>query len=287
MKSLVGAPPQAARRFALGLCLLALGALLAACNGRGLLESRAHYAERLAAEAGWTRRQISAGRFDLTGYGKGLDGKSDTLVVYIESDGFAWRSRSALSHDPTPDNPQGLRLALRDPRRSVLYLARPCQYTAGAMRGCDPIYWSSHRYSEAVVAAVDEAIDGVQADVGASQISLLGISGGGVVAALIAARRDDVLALTTIAANLDHATWTRHHEASPLIGSLNPADFAKDLQGIDQTHFVGGDDDIVPRSAVDAYVARMADRSRTRVIELSGFDHDCCWIEAWPGLLSE
>ena len=239
----------------------------------------------MAEDTGWQRQQIPAGRFTLTGYAKGLDSAGRDLVVYIESDGYAWRSRWALSPDPTPRDPQGLRLALRDSGPRVLYLARPCQFARDAWQGCEPIYWSSHRYGEAVVAALDQAIDEVKTRVGASAVSLLGISGGGVVAALLAARRDDVAQLTTIAANLDHAAWTEHHEVSPLTGSLNPADFAERLEQIPQRHFVGAADDVVPPIIVESYLARMTDRSKTEIIVIPGFDHDCCWIDAWPGLL--
>ena len=268
------------------LSLFALLIVLTSCAGRGPLEGRTAYAERLAREAAWESHRITAGRFVITGFSKGLRSGAEELVVYLETDGFAWRSRRALSSDPSPKDPQGLRLALRDPGDAVLYLARPCQFSRDDLAGCDPIYWSSHRYGEAVVAAVDEAIEQAKAESGATRLALIGVSGGGVVAALLAARRDDVERITTLAANLDHAAWTRHHDVSPLTGSLNPADLTERLQRVPQTHFVGADDEIVPPLVVESYLARMSDRARTRMIVVPDFDHDCCWVDAWPALLS-
>ena len=48
----------------------------------------------------------------------------------------------------------------------------------------------------------------------------------------------------------------------------------------------GGDDEIVPPRIVESYLARMADRSNSRMVLLPDFDHDCCWVEAWPALLA-
>ncbi|NIQ12880.1 MAG: alpha/beta hydrolase, partial [Candidatus Dadabacteria bacterium] len=79
----------------------------------------------------------------------------------------------------------------------------------------------------------------------------VGYSGGGTVAALIATRRNDVSSLTTIAANLDHAEWTRLHHISPLTGSLNAVNFIDKIENIDQLHFVGGKDKIVPKEIID------------------------------------
>jgi hypothetical protein len=244
-------------------------------------------ADRLAASQGWRKHVIRAGEFDLTGFSRLSGTRTDELVVYLEGDGQAWLSRSQQSLDPTPTDPDVLALAVRHPPGDVLYLARPCQYTGGRpARGCHPRYWAGHRYAPEVVASIGTAIDQVKASTGARRLVLIGYSGGGVIAALLAARRNDVAELVTIAANLDHGYWTRLGRLTPLRGSLNPADDTARLQEIRQTHFVGSGDDVVSPRVVDAYVRRMTDRSRTRVVVLKGFDHDCCWVDNWPGLLS-
>ena len=73
-----------------------------------------------------------------------------------------------IAADPTPRNPLALRLAAVDPADQVLYLARPCQYTAAETApDSDPKNWSSHRTAEAVVAAMGAAIDLAKATSGA------------------------------------------------------------------------------------------------------------------------
>ena len=245
-------------------------------------------ADRLATKFGLKKHILRAGVFDLTGFSRFSSENPATLTIYIEGDGRAWLSRSQQSGDPTPTEPDVLTMAARHPPGSgpVLYLARPCQYTVrNPARGCYSRYWSGHRYAPEVIASVDTAIEQVKRLTGAKSLVLIGYSGGGVVAALLAARRTDVAELITIAANLDHAEWTRQEGLTPLSGSLNPADFTDRLQTIRQTHFVGDDDDVVSPRVVDSYLRRMADRSRTRVITVDGFDHDCCWVENWPNVL--
>ncbi|MCZ6523615.1 MAG: alpha/beta hydrolase [Alphaproteobacteria bacterium] len=264
------------------LCLCAL----AGCAAAELLEGKRARAVRLATEAGWRTLELEAGRFTLTAFHKGFEGRPAELVVYIESDGDAWRNRFQLAADPTPANPLALRLALADPAPSVLYLGRPCQYTRPATaQNCHPAYWAGQRYAEAVINSIDVAIDQVKRVAAARAVVLVGYSGGGAVAALVAARRDDVARLITVAANLDHAAWTAHHRLAPLSGSLNPADHAERLQSLPQVHFAGAKDRVVPPHIVEAYLERMGEGAGARLVVVEGADHDCCWVEAWPDLL--
>lgn len=259
--------------------------LLGGC-ATDLFLSPLEMAERLAARHGWRKQVFQTGIFDLTGFSRTSEATSDRLVVYIEGDGRAWLSRYRLSPDPTPRKPYVLELAVRHPQGNVLYLARPCQYVVAlTSSGCDPRFWATDRYAPEVITAMGLALDRMKRTSGARRLVLIGFSGGGVVAALLAAQRADVEKLVTIAANLDHQYWTRTDDLTPLWGSLNPVDFAAKLGRIPQVHFVGAKDRVVPAAVVDSYVRRLADRSKTRVIVLKDFDHDCCWIDNWPELL--
>lgn len=114
------------------------------------------------------------------------------LIVCIEGDGTGWHSRTRRSENPTPLEPIALRLALRDARPGLLYLAWPCQYVARAvLERCDPALWSGARYSEQVVAATYHAINATKR-AAADKVILMGYSGGGVLAALLAAQHADV-----------------------------------------------------------------------------------------------
>jgi pimeloyl-ACP methyl ester carboxylesterase len=268
-------------------CFVAILLLVPACRLATPFIDRLELATDLATANGWATGYVTTDDFRLARFGRGLDQPGDTLVVYIEGDGLAWLSRHRQSSDPTPTNPMGLRLAVRDPAAKVAYLGRPCQFSDGAMdRNCGPAYWGSHRYAEPVIRAIDQAVGILKRQAGATRLRLVGYSGGGTVAVLVAARRTDVAQVVTVAANLDHARWTELHRVTPLAGSLNAADHAARLQGLPQLHLVGEDDEVVPPQVVEAYVARMRDTSRTAVVVVPDFGHTCCWAEAWPGLLA-
>lgn len=243
-------------------------------------------ARDLLAAPGFTRATVAVGEFDLLTLNRGTPEKDATLTIYIEGDGHAFRHRNRPAADPTPRHPVGLALASRDPGEHVLYVARPCQFQARPLPpACHPALWTTARYGEAAVTAINAAID--EAAAGYGRVALVGYSGGGTVAALVAARRTDVAWIITVAANLDHTRWTALHGVTALTGSLNAADVARSVQHIPQVHYVGGRDDIVPPATVTAYADRMTDTTHTAIRVMPDFDHACCWVEAWPRLLEE
>ena len=246
-------------------------------------ESRRQHAAQLADNAGWQKLRLPSGHFVLTSYVKKSASVSDTLTIYIEGDGFAWVTPTLASTDPSPRNPVGLQLALRHPRGEAAYLARPCQYTAVEdTRNCRHTFWTEGRFAVEVIEASNLAVSTLKQRVGASKLVLVGYSGGGAVAALVAARRSDVAQLITIAGNLDHRAWTAIHRVPPLESSLNPADAWRTLANLPQRHFVGARDNIVTRAVTDAYTARFPAQQHVRVIVIEDFGHVCCWAEKWP-----
>lgn len=229
---------------------------------------------------------MDTGQFVLTTYRKLSGENTGILTVYIEGDGHAFERKNRISSDPTPRKPVALELATRDPNASVLYIARPCQYlTRELLDNCDPKYWSTHRYSEEVIAAINEVINQYQSP--HVKIGLVGYSGGGSIAVLLAARRHDIAWLATIAANLDHELWTSLHEVTSLSGSLNPSVYGTAIRHIPQLHLTGEKDNTVPASVTRAYLDRVSDQGNIRTRTMAGFDHQCCWVEVWPQPLCE
>lgn len=154
--------------------------------------------------------------------------QNERLFVYIEGDGAAWKSRNIASSDPTPKKPTSLLLLNSAGKKCSLYLARPCQYSGQI---CD-----------------------------IKEFVLVGYSGGGAVAALLASMREDVSAIVTVASNLDTDAWTSYHNISALHGSLNPAHFAYKLENIPQYHLVGKRDDVVPQAIFESYKSRFKEQ---------------------------
>jgi len=251
--------------------------LLAACT-----DPRAT-ADQIATRGGLVADDIQAAPFHLRVYRR--PSHASTLRVYIEGDGHAWTTVHTPSEDPTPWAPIALELAARDPSVDVAYLARPCQYVRGDS-ACDTAFWTDRRYGETVVHSLDLAVDTLKNAASARRLELVGYSGGGVVAALIAARRQDVTSLRTIAANLDTEAWTMSHDLTPLNGSLNPADTASALAGLPQIHFVGGDDTNVNASVVRSFVRRMGPSQCARIRIEPGLTHNGDWAARWPSLLA-
>ncbi len=149
---------------------------------------------------------------------------------------------------------------------------------------CRQAYWTNQRFASEVIEAMDRAVDILKQRFGALRITLIGYSGGGAIAALLASRRGDVARLITVAGNLDHLAWTAFHRVSPLTGSLNPVDFRTSLGQIPQWHFSGREDRVVPSFLLENFVEGM---SNTRVKIIPEYDHYCCWARDWPYLWKE
>ncbi|WP_299776213.1 dienelactone hydrolase family protein [uncultured Pseudoteredinibacter sp.] len=203
------------------------------------------------------------------------------LRVYIGGDGTPWLLGRYVNDDPTPLNPIALKLMKYDSQQS-LYLGRPCYH--GLEAACNNSLWTSARYSREVVDSMVSALEGYLSDRAGSEkgVELVGYSGGGALAMLLASRVDAVTKVVTVAGNLDHFTWTKRLSYLPLHESLNPIDQAP-LVDVDAVHIIGRED----RNILAATVKEFVSRKGGKYIELDGFDHSCCWETAWPSLLNE
>ena len=265
--------------------VLVIAAVLVACSATDMAP-RARKAAVIAQDARWSGRTIAAGAFDLASFSSPA-GTSGILTIYIEGDGLAFQDRNTASADPTPADPLALRLAIAGSQRPSAYLARPCQYALpDHARNCGPAVWTSRRYAPEVVDSLDSAIGVLKGTAGAQRVVLIGYSGGGVVAALLAARRTDVAGLVTVAANLDVGYWVKRDGLAPLTGSLDPVAFAARLAAVPQVHFAGGRDQVVGADVVRAYIARLPTPHHAALVDIAGYDHRCCWADTWPELLA-
>lgn len=243
-------------------------------------------ADGIAAPAGLKRMLIKTDPFTLTTFVRIRD-PGQPVTLYIEGDGMAWLSRTEVSQDPTPREALGLQLAALDPSLNVVYLARPCQFTARAKNPtCGIPYWTSKRFAPEVIAAMSQAVDQVAAQVPGQKVNLVGYSGGGAVAVLVAADRKDVGSIRTVAGNLDHAEVNRLAKVSPLSGSLNAIDAARDVAAIPQIHFNGAADAVVPPVIAERF-RQAAASSCVAVRTISGASHEDGWKQRWTSLLKE
>ncbi len=127
--------------------------------------------------------------------------------------------------------------------------------------------WSFGRYSESVADSLKEVISRLAGD---KQIILVGHSGGGVLASIIAQRSAQVTGLVTLAAPLDTASWTSTHGYSPLYDSINPEQLPISQHNLKQLHITGDEDNEVTSAHQKAYLSRYPEARR---LSLAGVNH--------------
>jgi hypothetical protein len=236
--------------------------------------------DRNAQELGFSSRVIAGAEFSHVVYQRRFHESPSRLHVYLEGDGSPRIASRYRPPDPTPKAALMLRLLALDASPSLL-LGRPCQH---AVAPCDPFYWTLGRYNEKVVESLAAALQSVRTELGSPDVVLIGYSGGGALAMLIAERIPETRAVVTIAGNLDTESWALHHGYTRLSGSLDPAQRAPLDPEILQIHLVAEQDERVPPALTQHAIARQPGARRHLLAES---DHTCCWESAWPALLDE
>ena len=161
---------------------------------------------------GFTFQTVRTNTFDIAVWSR-ITLPADTLKVFIEGDGMAWVSPTQPSLDPTPRNSMVLKWAQRT-AGNVAYMARPCQYVFSDK--CDVPFWTSARFAPEAVDAMDDALKTLIKRYNLKKVELVGYSGGGAVAVLLAQRNQGkVTKVTTVAGVLNHADWTAHFGVLP------------------------------------------------------------------------
>lgn len=257
---------------------------LTACLALPTPQERMLAIDRQAQALGWQAWDIPSQPFGLRAYVPRHVTPAPVLTVYVEGDGLAWLSPSDPSSDPTPIHPLALNLALAQPEGNAAYLGRPCQYGPAESVSCGMPFWTNRRFAPEVIEATNQGVEALKRRFQAHRLILVGYSGGGAVAALVASRRRDVVGLVTVAGNLDPQAWGKWHRLQALSGSLSPVEEVTALASVPQWHFVGGKDENIPPALVEAFAARFPAGQRPHVVTVPGFDHQCCWAEHWPEL---
>ncbi len=240
----------------------------------------------LAEKEGLTRLTIKTDKHLIEAFTSGNTANAEHLHIYLEGDGNPWFKGREPAINPTTKNPIALKLMLQDPQPSV-YLNRPC-YALLREKGiskdqqCSSELWTSGRYSKEVVKAMNEALNTIKERTGAKHFSLIGYSGGGSLAVLIASTRNDVINLLSIAANLDHAKWTQHFGYLPLNSSLNPVDYFPLPNTIKRWHLIAKKDKTIPfQLLIPAATLDVG----SHIMEYENFNHSCCWEKSWDEIL--
>ncbi|HDR2789427.1 TPA: alpha/beta hydrolase [Enterobacter asburiae] len=260
--------------------LISLSFLFAGCVS---VDSRTE-ATRIASTAGLNSENIPTRSFVIATWGR-FTPPVNSIRVYIEGDGFAWKSRTQPSDDPTPHKPTGLKLAAADPGQNVLYLARPCQFIGPPLPAtCQVNWWTNDRFSAVVIDTMNEALEVFASRYPGVKLDMVGYSGGGNIAALLAARRKDVRSLRTVAGNLDVAWVNTLHNVTPMPNAISAIDRAAELRTLPQIHYSGDADKTVPVDVARRF-QQVVGGNCIRVEVVSGMTHSADWAAIWPQLL--
>lgn len=233
---------------------------------------------------GFRRVEVQTSSFLITTYQK-ITSEKLPYVFYIEGDGrVTIAGGRGISPNPTPSSTIFFDLAVLDSRPNVVYVARPCQHIKMEYnkRCSDRSYWTDKRFSDDSVESINEVINKVN---NGQKFSLIGYSGGGAIAILVAARNDLVKDIITLGGNLDHEEFTKSHYVPAMKGSLNPINYAQNIRQIPQLHLVGGKDRVVYPNIARKYVLK----SNSVCVHEKIFPnntHSKGWDEVWAQILS-
>lgn len=264
-------------RRVLGMWKLAALVLLAGCS------TPLQRLDALVEANGWNRTVVTGADFRHVVLDNGILDTARPLHVYIEGDGRPYLDRWTVAPDPTPQRPVMLQLMTLDAAPAV-YVGRPCYFGLARNPPCTEFDWTLGRFSETVVKSMADAIEQLRRERGHRLVELYGHSGGGTLAALLAARLPGVTRVVTLGGNLDPDAWVRHHGYTPLSGSLNPARRGRLPDSIEQLHLAGARDESVPPWMIAQAAAQLG---AVAVEVVPGVAHSCCWSARWSLLLSE
>lgn len=208
---------------------------------------------------------------------------SQPVRVYIDGDGTPWERPWRAAHKPRIHNPVALRLLQKDPAGGF-YLGRPCYGLSTLPADCKQVFWTEGRYGADVIKLLHKGLDHIKIESSAEKITLVGFSGGGALAVILASERPDIASVITIAGNLDHTAWTQGFKYRALDASINPIDRLPFKIGGRRIHLTGKKDTQVPEALM-----MKAINQDTNAIHYSypDFSHTCCWDEIWQQFLEQ
>lgn len=187
--------------------------------------------------------------------------KGKPLRIYIEGDG-----------NPNPSDKIALYYAQQDPTPNVIYMGRPCQWSADKICKSKPEIYKEQRFHPEIIREIEEVVLYLKNKYKAPEIELIGYDGGATIA-LDLATQMNVKRVITIAGILDTNAYTRQNDVPEMPDAQNPADRLATLADIPQIHYVGGNDEITPRRSAERFVAKMQDPRSAKVRSVKGVGH--------------
>ncbi|MFI3241985.1 MAG: hypothetical protein R3Y43_05405 [Alphaproteobacteria bacterium] len=185
--------------------------------------------------------EIKTDYFTIASWQK-INSSNAAVKIYIEGDGNSFNSKGYPTNNPTPRGKFFRGLAFNDVNENVVYLARPCQFVNDEK--CTKLFWTTGRFAPEVIQSMASAIKEVSQD---SEVELVGFSGGGQVAGLVAVLHPEINVkfITNYAPNLNHETWTRDKRLLPLKDSMSLNNWQNEYLQIEQMTYIPEKDKII------------------------------------------
>lgn len=251
---------------------------LAACSMN--TKELANSASEQGAENGLKKTYYNTSKFKVFTLSKITD-KNLPIHVYLEGDGRAFIEKNIPSTNPTPHNFLMLNLASQDKYPNILYIARPCQFVEDD-KSCTEKYWTYERFSNDIIFSINDVLDNFPNQ----KLELIGYSGGGGIAIYLTTIRNNIDSIRTIAGNIHHQAFNNYHKVPQFINSPNLKTAIFSAQNIPQIHFIGSDDEIVPKTIAQEYQKNQQNTACTKLMVVPNATHTDGWEESWLNLLS-
>lgn len=187
----------------------------------------------------FTYKPIRTNEYTIASWQKISDSKLDAIHIYVEGDGYSFDAYGQPTSNPTPKSKFMRNLATMDKFPNVAYVARPCQFIMDEK--CSESDWTSGRFSQKILDSVQNAMEQIA---GNKKITIIGYSGGAMISGILINQNKNLRfeKWITIAGVLNHKKWTEYFGDAPLNESVD----MEKLPNIEQIHYVGENDKIVP-----------------------------------------
>ena len=247
---------------------------------------RLEKAQRLYHPAQLSRTTIHTDHFPIAVFER-IGEKNAAATIYIEGEPRGSINSHTTRFDPTPLDPVGLKMAVKDKSENLIYLGQPCAYfTVDVMTKCDRELMTTRRFSDDVIEGYSKVLQHYKDIYGVSGFHLVGYSGGGSIAALLANKHPEVLSLRTVAANLNTNIAERISNTESFRGSRNPSEDVFTLGVVPQHHFIGARDEFVRPAILAGYLSEIGPSRCVRTTLVPGVSHRNGWEEIWPSLMN-
>jgi hypothetical protein len=249
-------------------------------------------AHHIAMPAFMVERTIAAGPFGLNAWER-MHQRGTTATVYIEGDSPSSIDMGdekvnfdkVFGSDASVSNPLALQLAARDLSENLAYIGRPCQSVKmPAEKGCNPKYWGMDRFAPEVMNSYHAALDDIAARWDITKFHIVGFGGGANIAAVMAATRNDILSLRTVAGDLNPAYGGAFN--MPLSdNAVLATHYGAELATIPQHHFIGGSDEVITTAHYQSYRQALGGSDCIHYSVIPEVGHMNGWVQIWPQLL--